>query len=62
MDRHTDRQTDLWSCVCFSAYTVVHIDVSVCLSAVHVLDLTAVGLRVYGQKAWLTTLRSCYWG
>lgn len=50
MDRHTDRQTDLWSCVCFSAYTVVHIDVSVCLSAVHVLDLTAVGLHVYGQK------------
>lgn len=44
MDRHTDRQTDLWSCVCFSAYTVAHIDVSVCLSAVRVLDLTYVSV------------------
>lgn len=40
MYRHTDRQTDLGSCVCFSAYTVVHIDSSVRLSAVCVFDLT----------------------
>lgn len=39
MDRHTDRQTDLCSCVCFSAYTVVHMNSSVCLSAVRVSDL-----------------------
>lgn len=44
-NRQTHRQTDLWSCVCFSAYAVVHNDLSVCLSAMHVLNLTALWIQ-----------------
>lgn len=50
--RQTDRPTDLWSCVCFSAYTLVHTDLSVCLSAVHVLSLAALCMCMSICRHW----------
>lgn len=57
-NRQTHRQTDLWSCVCFSAYTVVHVDLSVCLSAMHVFNLTALWIET--NPTWLLHLYILY--